>query len=243
MELVRHEDEVPELEEALTARAAGLAVAVPQPASSPQSQYISESGPHGPGPADRPEVLGRRQRDDPLRRHADPLPEPDRLLVGTELQSRVTGMDAHPDPVPVELQPLLHELGRVLDRALLEVLAEREVAEHLEEGEMERVEADLVDVGGTEDFLTRRRQRRRRRFEAEEERHLRLHAGARVERRAVVGARDQGRRGQPQVALLLEERLESLPQLGRGPHRRHSRSGCWRHAETGVNIGSCRWTF
>ena len=137
-------------------------------------------GPARPRAADRPEVLGRRQRDDPLRRHPDPLPEADRLLVGAELQPRVAGVHADPDPVPVELQPLPHELGRVLDRALLEVLAEREVAEHLEEREVERVEADLVDVRRAEDLLARRRQRRGRRLAAEEERHLRLHARARV---------------------------------------------------------------
>ncbi len=182
-------------------------------------------GPARPGAADRPEVLGRRQRHDPLRRHADPLPEADRLLVGAELRARVAGVDAHPDAVPVELQALLHELGRVRDRALLEVLAEREVAEHLEEREVVRVEADLVDVGRAEALLARRRQRRRRRLAAEEVRHLGLHAGARVERRAVVGARDQRRGRAAQVALLLEERLESLAQLGRRAHGGHSRSG------------------
>ena len=55
-------------------------------------------------------------------------------------------MHGHPDAIPVELQPLLDELGRELDRALLEVLAEREVAEHLEERQVVPVEADLVDV-------------------------------------------------------------------------------------------------
>ncbi len=50
VQLVRHEDEVPELEEALAARAAGQAVVGRSPTSAPQSQYISESGPHGPGP-------------------------------------------------------------------------------------------------------------------------------------------------------------------------------------------------
>jgi hypothetical protein len=68
-------------------------------------------------------------------------------------------VDADPDAVPVELQPLLDELGRVRDRALLEVLAEREVAEHLEEREVEGVEPDLVDVGGAEALLARRRER------------------------------------------------------------------------------------
>ena len=224
VELVRHEDEVPELEEALAARAPGQAVVVAAAGLLAPVPVHLGVRPARPGAADRPEVLGRRQRHDPLRRHSDPLPVPDRLFVGTEPQTRIAGVDAHPDAVPVELQPLLDELGRVGDRALLEVLAEREVAEHLEEGEMERVEPDLVDVGRAEALLADRRQRRRRLLAAEEERHLRLHAGARVERRAVVGPWNQRRRRTAQMVLLLEERLESLPQLGRRAHGGHSRS-------------------
>ena len=225
MELVGHEDEVPELEEALAARAARQAVVVAATdLLAPVPVHLRVRAARA-WAAHRPEVLGRRQRDDSLRRHADLLPEADRLLVGTELQAGVASVDGDPDAVPVELQPFLDELGRVLDRALLEVLAEREVAEHLEEGEVERVEADLVDVLGAEDLLARGRQRRGRCLAAEEERHLRLHAGARVERRAVVGARDQGRGRAPEMALLLEERLEPLPQLGRRAHGGHCRNG------------------
>ena len=160
MELVRHEDEVPELEEALAARAGGRAVLVPAAdllAPVPIHLRVRAAWSRA---ADRPEVLGGGQRHDPFGRHADLLPQADRLLVGAELQARVAGVHGHPDAVPVELQALLHELGRVRDRALLEVLAEREVAEHLEEREVERVEPDLVDVGRAEDLLARRRERR-----------------------------------------------------------------------------------
>ena len=178
VQLVRHEDEVPELEEALAARAAGQAAAGAAGLGAPVPEDLGVR-PARPRAADRPEVLGARQRHDPLRRHADLLPEVDRLLVGAELQLRVAGVDGHPDPVPVEAESLAHELGRVLDRALLEVLPEREVAEHLEEGQVVGVEPDLVDVGRPEDLLGGRRQRRRRRLAAEEERHLRLHSRAR----------------------------------------------------------------
>src|SRR4029450_9943730 len=92
------------------------------------------------------------------------------------LEARVARMNGPPDATPVELQMRLDELGRELDRALLEVLAEREVAEHLEEREVVTVQADLVDVGGAEPLLHGRRQRRRRGLPAEEVRHLRLHA-------------------------------------------------------------------
>ena len=65
-------------------------------------------------------------------------------------------MDRHPDAVPVQPQPLLDELARQLDRPRLEVLAEREVAEHLEEGEVMPVLADLVDIGRAEPSRTGR---------------------------------------------------------------------------------------
>ena len=220
VQLVRHEDEVPELEEALAARAAGLAVRLAAAGGLAPVVVDLRVGAARARAADRPEVLRRRQRHDPLRRHADLLPEVDRHLVGAELQLGVAGVDGDPDPVPVELQPVADELGRVRDRALLEVLPEREVAEHLEEGQVVRVEPDLVDVDGAEALLRERRRRRGRLLAAEEERHLRLHARGDEQRRAVVGARDQRRRRAAQVALLLEEGEIALADLGRCAHRR-----------------------
>ena len=182
-------------------------------------------GPARARAADRPEVLRRRQRHDPLGGHADLQPEVDRDLVGAELQLGVAGVHAHPDPVPVELQPVPDELGGEVDRTVLEVLAEREVAEHLEERQVVGVEPDLVDVRRPEALLRGRRQRRGRRLAAEEERHLRLHPGGRQQRRAVVRARDERRRRAAQVALLLEEGEEALADLGRGAHGGHCRDG------------------
>ena len=223
--LERHEDQVPELEEALAARAARRAVGVPATdllAPVPEDLRVRAARSR---PADRPEVLGARERDDPLRRHADVLPELDRHLVRPEVELRVARVHGHPDPIPVEPHALAHELGRELDRALLEVLAEREVSEHLEERQVVRVEPDVVDVRRPEDLLRRRGERRRRLLEPQEVRHLRLHSGARQQRRVVVRARDERRRGHAQVALLLEEREESLAQFGRRPHHRILRAG------------------
>ncbi len=158
MELVLHEHEVPELEEPLAARATRLAVGVA--AAGGFAPVVVDLGvrPARSRPADGPEVLGRRQRRDPLRRDSDLLPEVDRNLVGAELQLRVAGVDAHPDPLPVELEAVADELGRELDRPVLEVLAEREVPQHLEEGQVIRVEPDLVDVRRAEALLRGRRQ-------------------------------------------------------------------------------------
>ena len=210
MQLVRHEDEVPELEEPLAPGASGRAVG--EAASDLLAPVVVDLGVGSAraGSAHGPEVLRRRQRHDALRRYADPLPQVDRDLVRPQLELGIAGVDAHPEPVPVQLQVVADELRRELDRALLEVLAEREVAQHLEEREVVGVEPDLVDVLRPEALLRGGRHRRRRRLAAEEIRHLRLHARGRQERRAVVGARNQRSRGPPEVPLRLEKREKAL---------------------------------
>ena len=149
----------------------------------------------------------------------------DRDLVLAEAELRIAGVHGRPDALPVELQVVLDELGRELDRALLEVLAEREVAEHLEEREVMAVEPDLVDVGRAEALLRRGRERRGRLLAAEEVRHLRLHPRGREQRRRVLRARDERPRGQPSVALGLEEGEEALPKLRGGAHALDSTRG------------------
>ena len=175
-------------------------------------------GPTRSGATHRPEVLGRRERNDPLARHPDPLPQLDRLLVRAELHLRVAGMNRHPHALPVELHVLLHELAGELDRAFLVVLPEREVPEHLEERQVMPVEPDLVDVDRPEDLLRQGRQRRRRRLVAEEERHLRLHSCADEERRIVTCARHERVRRAAEMAPFLEEREIALTQLGGRAH-------------------------
>ncbi len=104
------------------------------------------------GVAHRPEIVRGRDADDAVVGEArDLLPEPGRLVVGV-----VDG-----DEQLVLLQPeLLRDQGPgQLDRALLEIVAEREIAEHLEEGEMARGVADIVEVvvlaAGAHAFLRR----------------------------------------------------------------------------------------
>src|SRR5581483_4946635 len=161
---------------------------------------------------------GRRQTNDPFRGQAEPLPRLDGDLVLAQAERRNAGEDADPEAVEVDLHVVEDELPRELYRAVLEVLAEREVAEHLEEGQVGAVESDLVDVARPEALLRGRRQRRRRRLAAEEVRHLRLHAGAREQGRPVVRARDERPRRQAPVALRLEVGEEALPDLVARPH-------------------------
>ena len=190
MQLVLHEDEVPEFEEAfaLAARCAGRAAAADLLAA-----VVEELGvrPAGARAADRPEVVRAVEADDPLRGQAFRLPETDGFSVLAEPELRIAGEDRDPELVRVDLHVVEDELPREVDRPILEVLAERKVAEHLEEREMEGVETDLVDVGGAEDLLGRGQQRRRRRLAAEEVRHQRLHAGAVEQGGAVPVGRDE----------------------------------------------------
>ena len=144
--LVRHEDEVPELEEPGAARARGRAVGLAAAVLLAPVPVDLGVGPARPGPPDRPEVLRARERDDPLPRHPDLQPELDGGLVGAEPELRVACVHRDPHAIPVELHALLYELAREFDGALLEVLPEREVPEHLEERQVVTVESDLVDV-------------------------------------------------------------------------------------------------
>ena len=84
-----------------------------------------------------------------------------------------------PDPLGVEAEALGRQLVGELDGALLEVVADREVAEHLEEGEVPRGQADVLDVGGAEALLARGQPLRRRLLLAPEVRLERLHARGR----------------------------------------------------------------
>src|SRR5207247_607351 len=151
------EDEVPVLEETLVLATGEVVGGAPLEAA-----VVVElaARPAWPGRAGLPEVLLTRAGDDPLARHAHPDPGLDRLLVGTDSQLVVALEDRHPDPVAVEAVDLQRQLPRLLDRALLEVIAEREVAEHLEERQVPRRHPDLLDVGRPEDLLARRHPRR-----------------------------------------------------------------------------------
>src|ERR671925_595601 len=111
---------------------------------------------------------GRRQPDDPVARLADPLPGGDRDIVLAEAELGIAGEDADPELVEIDREVVAQELPRDLVGPVLEVLADREVAHHFEEGEVVAVEADLVDVGRAEGLLVRREQRGRRRLLAEE---------------------------------------------------------------------------
>ena len=163
------------------------------------------------------------------RRHVEvvvqQLPRPSGIVRPVDATLRVC-FDRRPHALLREAQVLERELPGELDRALLEVVAEREVAEHLEEGGVPLGRAHVVEVvvlAARAHHLLRGRRARRRWLLAEEVVPERLHPGDREQRRGVVRRRDQRARRQPQVALRLEVGEKALAQLGRGLHVRESR--------------------
>ena len=90
----------------------------------------------------------------------DFLPEIERLVV--------VDIDRHHQPVGRHAELFGDQLPGKLDGALLEIVAEREIAEHLEEGVMARGVADIVEIvvlaAGAHAFLRRRRRAHRAAF-------------------------------------------------------------------------------
>ncbi len=146
--LVLHEDEIPDLDEAVAVfigragRAAGDVIAV-----------IVENlgaGAARAGLAHGPEIVRGRDADDArFRESRDLAPEVERLVV--------LGIDGREQAILAEAVILGDQLPGELDRALLEVVAEGEIPQHLEEGVVARGVADAVEVvvlaAGADAFL------------------------------------------------------------------------------------------
>ncbi len=132
-----HEHEVPELEEAIAVLLGGAGRAAPELVA-----LVVEdlgAGAAGAGVAHLPEIVGGRDADDlRVREAGDLLPQLRRLVV------RV--IDGDEQPVLVQAEMLGDQRPGELDRQRLEIVAEREVAEHLEEGVVPRRIADVVEI-------------------------------------------------------------------------------------------------
>src|SRR5438270_13920461 len=110
------------------------------------------------------------------------------------------------DPQSVLLEPQMSgdELECPGDDLSLEVVPDRKVAQHLEEGEMAAV-AHLIDIRRAKALLDRYVARIGRAFLAQEIGHELLHAGSRQQDSRIV-ERDQARRG-------LQVAVSRLPEL------------------------------
>ena len=175
VQLVLHEHQVPELEEALGVVARAGRPRRRSPARGRgRAPNRARTGPVGP---DFQKLSSMPSRTIRVVGHADRAPALDRLLVGAQAHLLVAAEDRDPDPLRVEAEALGGQLPRELGRLLLEVVADREVAEHLEEREVPGGHAHVLDVGGAEHLLAGGQPPRRRLLLAAEVRLEGLHAG------------------------------------------------------------------
>ncbi len=135
--LVLHEDEIPDLDIAVAVgvgragRAAGDLVAVIEEDFRARAARA--------GVAHRPEIVAGGDADDARFRQAgDALPQAERVVVVV--------IDGHPQLVLGQAEFLGDQVPGEFDRQRLEIVAEREIAEHLEEGVVARGVADVVEV-------------------------------------------------------------------------------------------------
>ncbi len=126
----------------------------PPGSSSPWSKKISEHGPQGPVSPIAQKLSDGRDADDPgVGEAGDLLPQLEGLVVVV--------VDGDEHPLGRQSEGLGDQLPGERDRVGLEVVAEREVAEHLEERVVTRGVADVVEVvvlaAGSHAFLRRGR--------------------------------------------------------------------------------------
>ena len=202
---VLHEHEVPELHVPV----AGLPVAVGAKRGAAVDQDLA-ARPARARNAHRPVVVLHPEPDDPVVGQAgDLLPQGDRLVVlvvdrGVEvlLGEAEAAVGDRPGG----------ELPGQLDGAFLEVVAEAEVAVHLEERAVARGLTDLLDVEGAHALLHAGGARVGRGLLPEEVRLERHHAGVDEQQRGVVV--EQRSTGDDGVPTLLEEAQPAAADLG-----------------------------
>ena len=143
LQVVRHEDEVVDLHDPV----AMARPAVRVPAGVLLAAVVEDLGalPARPRLARLPEVV-LAEAHDPLAGDADALPGRDRDRVLLELEHRVALVDGRPEALRLEAEHLGDPVPGEVDRLVLVVVPEREVAHHLEERAVAFGAPDLVEV-------------------------------------------------------------------------------------------------
>src|SRR6266516_2933171 len=132
-----HEHEVPDLDEAVAVLLRGTRRPAPDLVAVVVEDF--RAGTAGAGIAHLPEIVRSRDADDArLRQSRDLLPEIERLVV--------VDINRRGQLVLWQAIFLGDQVPRQLDGAVLEIVAEREIAEHLEKGVMPRGVADIVEI-------------------------------------------------------------------------------------------------
>ena len=203
--LVLHEDEVPDFDVAVLV---GLRTALDAVFRAPVVVDLRARTARA-GNAHRPVVVGHTAALDALGRQAgDLLPQPDGLVVVV--------IDGGPEPFGVEpVAALGDRIGQQrpgeFDGPALEVVAEGEVAGHLEEGVVPGGDTDLVDVRGPDALLDAGRRGVRRGALPQEVGHELDHA--RVDEQQVGVIEDHRGAGHLGVSCVDEVVGEPLPDL------------------------------
>ena len=210
--LVLHEDEVPDLDPAV----AVLVRAARRPARDVGAVIVEDLRARAAraGVAHGPEIVAGADPDDaPLVEPGDLAPQLERLVVA--------GVDRDQEPVPVEAVFLGDQVPGELDRQRLEVVAEAEIAQHLEEGVVPGGVADIVEVvvlaAGAHAFLRGRRPVVGPLLGAGEH-VLELHHAGIGEQQGRVVVRHERRRAHHLMAVAAEILEEGGADLVRGRH-------------------------
>ena len=193
--LVLHEHQVPDFDEpvAILLRAAG------RPAGDMLAMIVENLAARTarPGVAHTPEIVGRRNADNPvIRQPRDARPQPSRVLV--------LGKHRHQQPVLRQAELTRDQVPGELDRQRLEVIAKTEIAEHFEKRVVPRGVAHVIEIvvlaAGAHAFLRRRGAGIRPPLLASEHVLELHHAGIGKQQRRVV-ARHQWRTGHHRVPI------------------------------------------
>ena len=156
-----------------------------------------------------PPVVLLPEAGDPILREADNVPPEGERLV-------IVVIDRDGEPVLGKPELVNEELPRQTDGFFLEVVPEREVAEHLEERVVERRPPDILYVRRAEALLARCGSRDRRRDPPPEDVFELDHPGGSKEERGVVW--NQGRTRHEFMPSFAEEAEIGLAKVG-GIHR------------------------
>src|SRR5262249_18902978 len=162
--LVLHEHEMPDYDEANALSFRSSRRSTPDMLAVIVENFRTRTA--WPGFTHRPEIIvpGNPQ-DFFLRQPRDLAPQRERVVI--------VDINRDQEPIGRNREFLGHQPPRQLDRAFLEIVAEREIAEHLEKGVMARGIADIVEIvvlaAGADAFLRGDRARIGSLFEAGED--------------------------------------------------------------------------
>ena len=207
--VILHEHVVPDLQIAPAGAGGGAIGAAGLLVGDDEHLRVRAAGAGQAGGAPPVVLLG--QVEDVVVLDAHLAPEIGGLLVARAVL--VAGEHGEGEAVLVDAQPFGagQKLPAPGNGFLLEVIAQRPVAQHLKEGEVAGV-AHVVDVAGADALLHIRQPRAHGVLRAQQIGHQRVHAGGGEQHRGVV-FRDQRSAGDDGVVLLLKELQKQAAQV------------------------------